>query len=237
MNIQLSKMDYWYSRLPGSMLLAMEQTELDKILPQWQGQFIVQIGGPRDLQLLRSSVAVHRVHLGANIQTDFNHLPLLPQSVDIFVVLHTLERAATPGKMIRELYEAQAAGGVFVIFGFNPLSLWNLVRLGCNRHEFPWNGHFWSPWQLRRCLHSVGYHIISYKTFLFRPPVHGVYWSERLLFLETLGQFCFPALGGAYCIVAQKVTRQAIKIRKSVWWADKVPVNKGYEPTVRRDIK
>ena len=42
--IKLSTMDYWYKRMPGSMLLEMEQERLDAVLPKIHGNFIIQNG-------------------------------------------------------------------------------------------------------------------------------------------------------------------------------------------------
>ncbi len=235
-------MDYWYRRMPGKMLLEMEQQQLDPLLPHIPGECIVQMGGPSDLQLLQASAISNKSYLGMQrhvwsdvprIQSEIDSLPLLPNSIDVFVVAHMLEMVKTPGKVIHELYDAQNDGGYLILLGFNPLSLWNLTRINRKRRGFPWNGHFWSARQLKACMRSVGYSIVSYNTLLFRPPVFEKKWADRLLFMEMFGQICLSGFGGAFCIIAQKSKQEAITDKLS-WWERKVPVSSGCaEPTTR----
>ena len=45
----------------------------------------------------------------------------------------------------------------------------------------------------------------SYNALFFRPPFLNAHRLQQTLFLEGVGQLCWPSYGAVYMIVAQKV--------------------------------
>ena len=68
-------------------------------------------------------------------------------------------------------------------------------------------------------------------TFCFRPPLHSLRSWQRLLWLEALGPFFFPALGGFYILAAQKRAHGMTPIIQS--GLEKIDLRKSMEPTIR----
>jgi len=242
MEYRLRAMELWFQHLPGSMLIDIETNHLSKWLASIVGEHLLQIGGPSDMQLVKSAHVAHKTYLStqfstsshsAGIQTNLEELPILPNSIDVVVLAHLLEFSDSPLHLLQEIYHVLAPGGQVIILAFNPFSLWGLSRFSRGKRGFPWSGNFYSSWKIKRWLRKIGYSIIASKSLCFRPTVHDAHQCKRLRYMESLGQYCFPGFGAATFIVAQK-KEIAMTPVKAKWWERKVKVRNGYaEPTTR----
>ncbi|WP_244670049.1 class I SAM-dependent methyltransferase [Coxiella endosymbiont of Amblyomma nuttalli] len=93
-----------------------------------------------------------------SIQTSWRELPLLPNSIDVIVLVHLLEFIDYPVKLLREVFHALKPNGQLVILGFNPWSLWEARETFVQR--IPWKGKFWSRAQVKRWLTNFNYSIL-----------------------------------------------------------------------------
>lgn len=198
----------------------MERLLLQRVLSSMQGDFLVQIGGLPELS--ESSPIRHKCFLNTkakwgSVQTALDELPLFPQSVDVILMIHVLEFCPKPPVLLREAIQALAPGGQLIIVSLNPWSLWGLKHGLTHDESLPWKGHFWSLQQVKRWLHKLGLRIVTKDTFCFRPPLKRAVWWRRLLWLETLGSFCFPLLGGFFLLTAQKRMRAMMLIPQASW--------------------
>jgi SAM-dependent methyltransferase len=204
----------WFAGPVGETLLGMEREQLDGLLPDLFGYHIVQLGevGPDDL--LSASRISHRVVMNIELGAEAaprrpvctaGALPLASQSVDVVVLPHVLEFEADPHLVLRETERVLIGEGHIVILGFNPWSLWGLVRLGLSWNDQPpWNGVFLGTDRIKDWLQLLGFDIVDIRHVYFRPPL-GVLWlNRRLKFLETVGAFLWPFFGGAYVVVGKK---------------------------------
>ncbi len=55
-------------------------------------------------------------------------LPLADSSVDLALLLHTLDYCEDPHRALREISQALSPEGVLVLTGFHPFSLWGAKR-------------------------------------------------------------------------------------------------------------
>ena len=243
MEYRLRAMELWFQHLPGSMLIEMETHYLSAWLSSISGEHLLQIGGPGDLQLVKSAYHLaHKTYLStqfvtsshsARIQSNLEELPIMPNSIDVVVLAHLLEFADSPLHLLQEIYHVLAPNGQVLILAFNPFSLWGLSRRSRKKRGFPWSGHFYPHWKIKRWLRKIGYSIITSKTLCYRPTVHDARQCNRLHFMETLGQSCFPGLGAVTFIAAQK-NEIAVTPIKAKWWEKKVKVGSSYaEPSTR----
>jgi SAM-dependent methyltransferase len=207
-------MDYWYQRNPGLFLLEQEKELLRALLSQKTGDVLLQCGGPSDLQLVSDSPIANKFYCGFEVLrgyevddvvvADIDELPFLPGSVDVTVIAHLLSFVRQPQALLQQLYQALTPDGQLYVLGFNACSLWGLSKLTRASDGYPWCGRFYSAMKVAAWLRRLGFHVVVRQTACFRPPVNDARLWQRLLFLEALGQMCFPYFGGVYVLLAQK---------------------------------
>ncbi len=226
----------WLKKEPGALLMEMEREQLQKLITPMHGNYLIQIGGLPELvasSRIRFKWFFNTQAKSGSIQVALDELPLIPESVDVILMVHVLEFVANPAVLLREVYQALAPGGQLVIISLNPWSLWGLKHAFTQDHELPWNGHYWTAWQVKHWMRELGLRVVMSDTFCFRPPMRSLRWWQRLLWLEALGPFCFPACGGFNILAAQKRKRTKIPILQ-VAWSKKMNLNKSsLEPSVR----
>ncbi len=220
----------WLKREPGSLLIGMERDQLQKLLKPILGDYLIQIGGLPELTSaspIRFKWYLNTQAKAGSIQVALDELPLLPESVDVVVMVHVLEFVSNPQIILREAYQALAAGGQMIILSLNPCSLWGFSR------EVP---HLWTAWRVKHWLHDLRMRIVLSDTFCFRPPTHHARWWRHLLWLEALGPFCFPSFGGFYILAAQKrVTGKTPIIQPA--WSKKMELTKSLKPTISSSLE
>lgn len=202
------------------MLVEMERAQLQRLLKPMAGDYLIQIGGIPELtqdSAIRFKWFFNTQAKSGAIQVALDELPLMPESVDVIILVHVLEFMPKPLVGLREAYQALAPGGQMIIVSLNPWSLWGLKHRFTQDDELPWNGHFWSAWRTKHWLRELGLRIVMSDTFCFRPPLHSLPAWQRLLWLEALGPFCFPAFGGFYMVVAQKRVAGMTPALQSAW--------------------
>jgi SAM-dependent methyltransferase len=219
----------WFGEPLGDGLLEMEKSHINHILSNLFGYHIVQLGCLNEAGLLDNSVISHKVVMQlaqdgdnachAGLISAADSLALAADSVDVLVVPHVLEFIVNPHKVLREVERVLIGEGHLVLIGFNPWSLWGMWRLFQAWRDIPpWNGHFYGLFRIRDWLTLLDFEIRQVRRFFFRPPFRKEKLMNRLLFLEKLGNYCWPIFGGVYLIVAKKrvVPLTPIKMR----WRD-----------------
>ena len=205
----------WLKGETGAVLAGYEREIFDRILPGLFGYHIVQIGqydgvaldsagrirNKFELRLDHDNLPDNRCALLAGAAS----LPFAAHSVDVVVMPHVLEYVPDPGAVLKETERILVQDGRLIVTGFSPWSLWGLCRLNpVWRKRPPWDGRFLSTARLRHWLSMLGFEVVEADSFFFRPPCNSGKLLRRLLFLEKLGAACWPFLGAAYLLVAQK---------------------------------
>lgn len=239
----------WYQHEPGRTLAAFEQEQMGDVLANLFGYHLLQLGDtiPRDLLadsrirhrmvMIRPEGAIRPKVTGAGVFAgEPEQMPIGNDAVDVVLCPHILEYAESPHEVLREVERIVIPEGHVVIAGFNPWSLWGLMRLltGWNK-RVPWCGRFYSSARLRDWLSLLGFDTVITRTFFFRPPFSHAGVLHRLDILERAGSRWWARLGGVYIVVAKKrvATLTPIKPR----WRPRRSLLQGKLPeaTARRD--
>lgn len=204
----------WLEGPLGRRLLEAEYAELKNLLPGLFGYHVVQLGSLcKGADLLSSTRIWHRVVLEEAVWPEveppgllsrIDTLPFANASVNVILLPHVLEYEPNPHQVLREVQRVLVPYGAAVVLGFNPWSLWGLRRLLYRQDRPPWRGHFYSSTRLRDWLVLLGFEVMNWRYFLFRPPLQNPKLMQRLRFLEDLGQRWRPPLAGGYIVVAKK---------------------------------
>jgi len=119
-------------------IIQTEQNALGHFLEKMFGYYLLQMGGPQQIDYLAGSPIKNKIYyaptLDCNkdfvcISGDYASLPFMPNSVDVIIIPHTLENTTQPQQILQEAYHALIPEGYLVIVGFNPISLHGLVQL------------------------------------------------------------------------------------------------------------
>ncbi|MCC6206888.1 MAG: methyltransferase domain-containing protein [Gammaproteobacteria bacterium] len=215
----------WYEGRLGQLLLECERRELDEVLANLFGYYLLQVGAMMDAYLLESSRIRHQFVMDNAWPMEPcqalpeqviclcgqpQRLPVLSDSVDVVLLPHTLEFAPSAHEVLREAERVLVAEGHVVILGFNPWSVWGIWRLlrWRRRQHAPWHGTFRGVYRIKDWLSLLGFDIVQVRPYFFRPPLQHETSMRRLEWIERLGRRWWPVLGGAYLMVAKKrVTR------------------------------
>ncbi len=233
----------WYADPLGGALFAAERSRLEAVLPQLFGYHVLQLGqGPGDL--LASSRIAHRVVIAPLLPADPGTssqvraapaaLPVASDSVDVVLLVHTLDVVADPHQSLREVHRVLMPEGHAIVLGYNPWSLWGVWRL-CHlrRRPAPWCGRFLSMMRVRDWLELLGFEVVETSAFFFRPPIANARLMERLNWLERAGGRWWQRFGAAYMMVAKKRVISLTPVRPR-WRSPHRVLSPGLaEPTAR----
>lgn len=227
----------WYQHPPGSLILSWENKEATRFLEMIRGKYLIQMGGERTLAHSAGSPILYHIQLTSDltnnllsIQMDSQELPLLSNSVDVFVLVHVLEFINYPVKLIQEIFRVLKPEGRLFIFGFNPWSLWGLKKLFFIKHGVPWNGKFWACAQVKHWLINFKYSISFSKTFGYGFLTENSL-NQRFQFIkEMIGKVCFPTAGSIYLVAAKKKMYAPVH-RKILWKKKSVIAQSVIKPT------
>jgi SAM-dependent methyltransferase len=201
-------LELWVRSPRGRRVLALEERELRRVLPELFGRHILQIGSwGRGQRLLAAAELPHRAVLGtvdrfdAQTLVEPERLPILSKSVDAVLLPHTLEFTRQPHHVLRETSRILTDRGWLLILGFNPWSLWGLrSRLGLRYRAFPASARFISPARLCDWLELLDFEVVQLRRFGIGFPWAGPRSEGEPFGLPSL----LNPLLESYLIVAKK---------------------------------
>ena len=231
----------WYATSLGGVLLGHLKGQLDNLLPQLFGYHVLQIGHVApELNLLASSRIKHRIVMDpsagdAAVLGSPNALPFQEDSLDLILLLHSLDFAREPHRVLREVDRTLIPEGHAIIIGFNPVSFYGLGKLLLQwRNRVPWCGRFYTRSRVKDWLSLLGFQTLASEYFGYSPPINHRGFQQQLEFVERIGTFTVPYVGGLYVMLAQKKLATLTPVRTR-WRATRtlLPGNLT-EPTTRR---
>lgn len=205
----------WYATPLGTLLGAQEQACLEGILPNLFGYHLLHLG-PCDRSLLSASRILHRVVINASERTDVEGeeprliarsaaLPVSSDSIDATLLYHALEMSSDPHGVLREVERILVPEGHLVILGFNPRSLWGVMRAVPRRERsMPWGKRYVSVSRLKDWLALLGFEVLRVDQVFYRPPFRRLGILDKLNFMERWGRRWWPFFGASYILVARK---------------------------------
>ncbi len=202
----------WWEESLGRALLAAESELLGEALEDVFGWELLQIGawgGSRELLACsrtrhQTIVAAPGLPCAANIIGRPSQLPIVSDSIDAVLLPHTLEFAADPYAIVREVDRVLIGEGNLLVLGFRPWSLWGM-RARASRAGFPPSLRRVLPERrVRDWLVLLGYEIVAARRYLYCSP-----WGSGLSAGEGTGRMLrrgltHPLPGSAYLLKARK---------------------------------
>ena len=167
-------LDTWLASPRGKRLLATEESELARVMPNLFGRHCLQIGNWGGQRLLASVDMLHRAVIGTFVDSaggtqaviQPESLPILDASVDAVLLPHTLEFSPTPHNLLREVDRVLTDRGRLMILGFNPWSLWGLRRtLGLGHRAFPSGARFHGTGRIGDWLELLDFEVTELRRF------------------------------------------------------------------------
>jgi len=212
----------WSKTNFGHSLLAVEQTEINKILPLFSGNYLAKIGGPKHNAFLHNSPIRQKIYLTTDASQHINHhhstkniiecaynaLPLSPESIDVALVHHVLEFEQNPHLILEEISKTLIPQGHIIIIGFNPKSLFGLQHyftknINANFTKFKQTNCI-SATRIKNWLEQLNFVITTHLTCYFRPHSQNATLLQTLQPLEKIGGLMRINCGACYILVAQK---------------------------------
>jgi hypothetical protein len=101
----------------------------------------------------------------------------------------------------------------------------------------PWCSHFFTPKRVQDWFSLLGFDLEEVVYLHYRPPIHNQMVMQKLAFMERLGQWAWPMLGGVYVMQAVKRTVTMTPIRMNRWRMKKRVLPATAEPTTRSSAR
>jgi SAM-dependent methyltransferase len=215
----------WFESPLGQLLLQTESAILEQILPGLFGYHLLQVSVQED-QLIGLSPIQHKITLGLmeGDRSPFiagpTELPLGNDSIDVVVLHHMLDFIDSPQEALREISRTVLPSGHLVVIGFNPFSLWGMIKpLASLRKAPPWNGDFIRLGRLMDWMNLLNFKIDRAQYCMYGLPLASRR-SGGPDFSQGLSRKTNWPLGAAYVIVARKQVGAMTPIRP-VWRTQK----------------
>ena len=235
------QLEAWYGYALGREVASQEVACLLDMLEGVFGHYILQVGGG---EAFRETVVTSQVRhaitlpparqpggLGMRIVATPEALPLASDSLDAVFLPHTLDFARDPRQVLREAERVLIPEGRLILFGFNALSPWALVRLA-RPGRMPWCGGFLTRYRVGDWLSLLGFDVEWQRMLVFQAPWAGSRWCSGS-FLAAAGSRYWPALGGVYALRAVKRVSTLTPLRPSWNTRRRLLPGGAVEPTAR----
>ena len=230
----------WLDTPIGRYLLGQEQDIFDDVVSDIFGFNALQLGFLH-ADLLRNSripFSIKASETQGDLLCETQQLPILSNTMDLVLLPHTLDFSTNPQQTLREVERILMPEGHIVITGFNPLSTWGLRRFvskHCSSSSALWHAHFLSSLRIKDWLSLLGFEIVNLRMACYKFPVQSATWMQRFDGLDNLGKFCWPMLGGLYCIVAKKRVL-GMRVIKPNWKQVKFKHGLAISPSKKDDV-
>ena len=220
----LTELESWYGRDNGRYLLECTGQTLQGLLDTTFGYHILQLGITRGQPLFDGSPINHRIYASSRsgeavgLVCDPEDLPLESDSVDAVIAHHSLEFAAHPHQVLRELQRVLRSQGQLLVIGFNPFSLTgaNHYARGLSRRSL-WHRH--RPVSERRLtdwLHLLGCEVQGSHRLYSLPPLGGARLRRWLTRGDQWANRHNLPVGGLYVLQAIKQQPALHRRRRSL---------------------
>lgn len=220
----LRELGGWSQTPLGKAILNDQQTKMDDVLDCMFGYHLMTVSVFDTPSLCRKSKINHKFMLAPSgraptemvepksggttnsvVQAAFEQLPLMPESIDVAVLHHTLDYAENPHQALREVVRSVIPRGYVVILGFNPWSaqgLWKLILQW--RRTGVWRRHSLHASRVEDWLRLLDCEPLRLERGFYRLPVDSPWLLEKFRFLEAPCRALRLPWGSYYLLVARK---------------------------------
>lgn len=230
----------WYATRAGELLLRDIKHRLDSLVPDLFGYHAVQIDSlAPQMDLLDKSRIRYRLRTDldrrvADVAADGAALPFDADSIDLLLLMHTLDLASEPHRVLREAERVLIPEGRLIVIGFNPWSIYGLWRFAHRwRKQAPWCVNFYSGARLGDWLSLLGFMVETCDYVGFAPPLQGEKLRSRLASVERLARRTLPVMGGVRVLLARKQVATLTPLKPSWHRSRSLVPGKLAEPSAR----
>ncbi len=148
----------------------------------------------------------------SDISSDIEFLPFADNSIDYFIMIHTLDTSEDPHSAFREIDRVLKDDGKLLIIFFNKLSFIALLSHFLYKN-FYWKKNFISTLRLKDWLSLFSYKINTDESINKIPPIYSKLIINKLMFLERNFFKKINFFGNVNLIFAEKETYKYINLR------------------------
>lgn len=204
----------WLRAGLGQLVLQAEQGVVKCYAADKFGKHALLIGVPHQNSLL-ISLEIIPFHLlltplqptqeagMKSIQSHLYELPIASGSVDMVILPHTLELVDNPRQLLAEACRIVKPEGHLIISGFNPYSLWGIIKISRRKNGVIPDLNFLKYKTVRQWLKLSDFELVKHSTVLYAPPIKNQQLVKKLQFLEWLGNKCHLPWGAVYIMMAR----------------------------------
>ncbi len=226
------KLEQWLATNTGQRLLGCERELLQEQLERYFGSYAVlydPVENPPFRTDVRNQISLGCAAQDTQIKCAEAYWPIQPESIDVVVLQHSLEFAASPYDLLRQAALAVRPGGHLVIVGINPFSgfaaasmllanPWRKTRLLSSRRLVEW-------------LTLLGFKLEVRRFSCYSPLTWN---SNKLNKLELFLSHRQWPIGSCYILAARKMMQAPLARRQSKLKLDKLVPLSGVTTSVRR---
>lgn len=217
----------WINGHSAQLLCALEAAWLKQYLAKLQGQQLLFAGIDLAPVFIHKLLRTHGFRMGLTWQRDCidchaymqdNNWPLADCSVDIVVLQHALDFSQSPHQMLKEAARVLVPNGYLIIMGFNPHSVWGVVRAAkLFSSKLPWVLNPISVGRMRDWLTLVDMRVetVDMQAHIWPSCLLGEALSLRINNLLAK-QNWLPA--STYSCMARKTIAGVTPIREQRWY-------------------
>jgi SAM-dependent methyltransferase len=200
----------WFNTESGRALLDQQQTSLATLVPDQFYRVGLQFGMGK-LAMIKGLSVEQAVYLdvgggekaSGRVLALPESLPFADSSVDLALLIHTLDYCENPHRVLREITQCLSPEGVLVLTGFHPYSLW-----GAQRHlpagRGPFDARFISRTVIQDWLELLGFQALTGCMLNYQFQGLNTSWRRRLGWMNDMGDRWWPTLGAVYVLVVRK---------------------------------
>lgn len=228
----------WYQTESGKLISHSVEQQIWQLTACIFGYVGVQIGQVfTGCELLKNCTIGQQVVLdysaSTNIIANPVALPFPNDSVDLFLLPHTLDFVADPHQVLREVERSLVPEGHLVIIGFNPISFYGLWRIfSMRKNSSPWDANFYSVRRMRDWCSLLGFDEVDLQFNAHLPPFKRIQRWKRMQAINRFLQKSFAYSGGIYIFVARKRIATLTPLKQAWSTPDTILPGKLAKPTV-----
>lgn len=215
------QLEDWFQSAAGRALLASQRMRLSKLLERCYGFHQAEICVSHRIPVGNASGLGHNFYVVPQAEPDMPENTVVSLSTDValdhdcadMVILHhALDFSSDPHQTLREAARILKPSGNLALVGFNPMSIWGLLKLVNRSSKGVWRNRFISGHRVSDWLNLLDFKIDTIRYYFYAPPVNHPSVVRGFSWIESILNSKVP-LGAYYVIMAQKQQGARINLR------------------------
>ncbi|MAZ39013.1 MAG: hypothetical protein CMF49_02750 [Legionellales bacterium] len=206
-------MQTWYQTTLGQHVLADEQAQVESILADKFGYYLVEFSNMELYTFGHLSPITYKYYVKFKTDTtiksdgliaELDAFPFIPDSLDCIILPHVLEFTKNPELILKEAWQSLRPNGYLLLLTFNPYSLMGIYKKIKQDKTFPFTGTYYSYRKLFAMLKSCDFHIDESAHCNFDLPFETKNRLKKHKLWLALAQLALPNSANVNIILARK---------------------------------